>query len=174
MERFTKKQPISTLKSGDLVNDIFVVKIKRSVSPYVKGYSVALFLTDASGRSIEYKYWGGRDEGKVRALFSSIKQDSVVLINGKASMYNDKMQITSDEESPPKALNPEEYNASFIMTPKKDVEEMYSMLLSKINSVQDESIKNLLLRTFENDLKDKFKKHPGAIEIHHNWISGLN
>jgi 3'-5' exoribonuclease len=173
MERLTKKQPINTLKDGISVDDIFVVKIKKSIVPYVKGHSFTLILSDSSGGSIEYKYWGGQDEGKVRNLFDSIKKDSVVLVRGKVSTYHGKLQISADEQNVLKVLSPEEYEAEFVMGPRKNVEEMYSVFLSKIGSVQNESLKALLLDTFGNDLKEKFKKHPGAIQIHHNWIGGL-
>ncbi len=175
MEKITKKQPINTLKDGNIVNDLFVIKIKKSLAQYSKGYSFTLILSDASGSSIEYKYWGGRDEGKVRSIFESIKQDSVVLINGKVSTYNGKLQISADESNIIRVLKYDEYEAEFIMGPRKDIEEMYSVLLSKINSIQEGSLKRLLLKIFDADLnlKDKFKKHPGAIQIHHNWVGGL-
>lgn len=172
MEKYTKKQPINILREGNFVNDIFVVKIKKNIIPYSRGYSFTLILSDSSGGSIEYKYWGSQDENKVRTLFESIKADSVILVSGKVSTYNEKLQINADELSTLKILNPEEYEGDFIMAPKKDIESMYSLLLSKINSIQNNDLKNLLLNILETE-KEKFKKHPGAISIHHNWTSGL-
>ncbi len=173
MEKLTKKQPINTLKVGDLVKDIFVVQNKKSIGPYKNGYSFILTLSDSSGRGIEYKYWGGQDETKVKNLFKSIKSDSVILINGQVSIYNEKLGINADESSTLRILNPEEYKAEFIMAAKKDIEEMYSNLSSKINSIQNDSLKRFLLDVFESDLKEKFKKHPGAMMIHNNWTGGL-
>ncbi len=173
MEKYTKKQLINKLKEGDVVRDIFVVKIKKSIRPYVKGYSFDLILSDASGGSLEYKYWGGQDEDKVKRIFDLIKTDSVVFIDGRVSVYNEKLQVGGGELNVLKVLEPEEYEAEFIMAPKKDIDEMYSILISKINSVQNEELRKFLSNIFEEDLKDKFKKHPGAIQIHHNWIGGL-
>ena len=173
MEKLTKKQQIIKLKEGDFVDDIFVIKIKKSMIPYANGYSFALILSDSSGASIEYKYWGGTDENKVRKLFLSIKSDSVVRVAGKINSYNGKLQISGDEFTILNVLNPGEYDAEFISPPQRNPEEMYSMLLSKINSVFNIEIKNLLLKIFEGDLKEKFLIHPGAIQIHHNWKSGL-
>lgn len=173
MEKYIKKQPINKLKEGDVVKDIFVVKIKKSIRPYVKGYCFDLILSDASGGSLEYKFWGGQDENKVREIFDLIKADCVVFVEGRVSLYNEKLQISGDEFSVLKVLEPEEYDAEFIMAEKKDVEEMYLALISKINSMENQELKKFLSNIFEEDLKDKFKKHPGAIQIHHNWIGGL-
>jgi len=173
MEIFTKKQPINLLKEGDNVNDIFVVKIKQGMRPYVKGFSFTLILSDSSGGSIEYKNWGNQDETQVKDKFNLIKQDSVVLIEGKVSAYNGKLQINADHSDNLRVLNSDEYKGDFIMPPKKDIEEMFSNFLLKINSIQDESLRKLLLDIFKEDLKEKFKKHPAAIQIHHNWTGGL-
>lgn len=173
MDKFTKKQQIKDLKEGQIIEDIFVVKIKKSILPYIRGYSFSLILSDSSGRSIEYKYWGNRDEEKIKEIFNSVKKDSVVLIKGKVLTYRDKLQISSEENEILKVLQQGEYEADFIIAPKKDIEEMYILLISKINSIQNESLKIFLLDIFQKEIGEKFKKHPGAISIHHNWWGGL-
>ena len=172
MEKFTKKQQIKELKEGDLVNDIFVVKIKKSIVEYSKGHVFTLILSDSSGGSIEYKYWGDSDLDKIQAIYKLILADSVVWVKGKVSIYQNKLQIGNSDPNNLRVLNHDEYEGDFIAGPKKDVEEMYSTLTSKIDSIQNESLKKLLLDVF-NSLGDKFKKHPGAIQIHHNWRGGL-
>lgn len=172
-EKLTKKQPINTLKEGHFVNDIFVVKIKKSVSPYSNGHSINLILSDSSGSSIEYKYWGGKDENKVRSIFDSINQDSVVLAKGRVSTYNGKLSINANESDALKVLNPDEYEAEFIMPARKNIDEMRSALESKINSITERYLKEFLLEIFDDGLKEKFKKHPAGIQVHHNWIGGL-
>ena len=72
---FRKKQTISELKEGDAVEDVFVVKIKKGITPYAKGFSFTLLLTDNSGKTIEYKYWGGQKEEELR------KADAVISKN---------------------------------------------------------------------------------------------
>ncbi len=178
MEKLTKKQLINTLKQGDQINDIFVLKNKKSLSSYRhreggEGYFFTLTLSDSSGKNIEYKYWGGRDEEKVKETFALIKSDSVILINGKVETYKERLEIHSNEPNILRILAPEEYEAEFIMAAKKDIEQMYSNLLLKINSIQNDSLKRFLLDIFEGDLKEKFKKHPGAMMIHNNWVGGL-
>lgn len=172
--KFTKKQPLNILKPGDFIDDIFVVKIKKGVSQYAGGYSFQLLLSDSSGKTIDYKYWGGPDEGKVRALFDSIKSDSVVHVQGKFGSYNNKPQITTNEPHIIEALEPDQYEGDFIKKAKRDTEEMYTQLLEIIETIQNEQLKKLLQTIFEDEnIKKRFKIHPGAIEIHHNWTGGL-
>lgn len=175
MEKFTKKQSISSLNEGDIVNDIFVVKIKKGMSQYAKGYSFQLLLSDNTGKTIDYKYWGGTDESKVKALYDSIKSDSVVYVQGKVSNYGGKLQLTTNEPSIIKALEEDQYNkADFVKPAKKDISEMYSKLKEAINLVENKKIKELLTNIFHDKaFEEKFKTHPGSIEIHHNWIGGL-
>lgn len=175
MERFVKKQSIASLKDGDVVNDIFVVKIKKGVSQYAKGYSFHLLLSDNTGKTIEYKYWGGHDENKVREKYNSIKPDSVVHVQGKVSEYGGKLQLTTNEPFIIEVLNEDQYNEEdFIKPPKRDINEMYSELEKAISSVTNEKIRRLLKNIFEEpEIKEKFKTHPGAIEHHHNWSGGL-
>jgi len=175
MDKIHKKQQISALKEWDNVDDVFVVKIKRGIAPYAKGYTFQLLLSDNSGKTIDYKYWGGNDESKVKGIYDSIKGDSVIHVKGKVSTYNGKLQLATNEPDIIKVLNEDQYHAEdFVKPARKDIEEMYSSLKSYIKRVSNNQIKQLLKNIFENpELEAKFKIHPAAIEIHHNWISGL-
>ncbi len=175
MEKYAKKQQISSLKEGDAVDDVFVVKIKKGMSQYVKGYSFQLLLSDNSGKTIEYKYWGGPDEDKVKALYDSIKHDSVVHLQGKVSSYSGKLQLTTNAPFTIEVLNEEQYNKEdFVKAAKKDINKMYDELKQTIGNIENVKIKELLENVFNDpEIESKFKKHPGAIEIHHNWVGGL-
>jgi len=175
MEKFSKKQPISSLKERDFVDDLFVVKIKKGVTPYVKGFAFTLLLSDSSGRTLAYKYWGGAVEEEVKKLYDSIKEDSVLKIQGVVSVYSGKLQLTTNPPNTVTVLQSEQYDvADFVKPAKRDVNEMYDELTAYVDKVSDEKLKAFLLKTVnEPNFKQKFKVHPGAIEIHHNWIGGL-
>ena len=170
-----KKNPISTLSEGDKVEDIFVVKIKKGMSPYSKGFYFNLLLSDNSGRTLEYKYWGDKDKKKVKEIYDSIKPDSVVLIKGTVSSYRGKLQMASNNPKDIQVLKKGEYNEKdFIKPPKRNPDEMYRELLEAKESVKNPKIKKLLTIIFEDPvIEKKFKSHPGGIEIHHNWTGGL-
>ncbi len=174
MDKIIKKKLLNEYTEGDLVQDIFVVKIKKGLLGYAKGHYFSLILTDSSGGSIEYRYWGGRDENKVKQMYDSIKDDSVIYTEGQFSSYYGKPQITSNEQQPVKVLERGQYNeADFIKRTKKDIENLYSSLMEHINKVSNEKLKLLLMNIFDGEIKENFKKHPAAISIHHNWIGGL-
>ena len=174
MEKITKKKLLSEYEEGDVVRDIFVVKIKKGISEYKKGYSFTLILTDSSGKSIDYKYWGGSDETKVKQIYDSIKNDSVIHLSGQVSSYQGKLQISSDEQNQIRVLEKGEYNEEdFIKKTKKDVEILYLNLKSHIDKITNASLKLLLTSIFREEIEEKFKRHPAAISIHHNWIGGL-
>jgi 3'-5' exoribonuclease len=174
MDKISKRKSLSEYKEGELVRDVFVVKIKRGISDYAKGYYFSLVLTDSSGKSIDYRYWGGPDEVKVKEIYDSIKNDSVMHINGLVSTYQGKLQITSNEQHIIKVLERGEYNEEdFIKKTQKDTNELYSKLEEYINKVSNEKLKLLLRNIFDDEMKKKFKEHPAAISIHHNWIGGL-
>lgn len=172
---FKKKTLISDLKPGDLVDDVFVVKIKRDVRKYSNGYRFNLVLSDASGRSIDFVYWGDQAEDQVRRLHKSIKEDSVVHIQGNVGTYRQRPQISSNSDDLVTVLSPGEYNPlDFIQSPARPVEAMMNELHQTIASVENSDLKALLKAVFENEtVSDQLKLHPAAIEIHHNRIGGL-
>jgi len=151
------------------------VKIKKTMSSYAKGFFFQLILSDSSGKTLDYRYWGSNDEKKVRELYNSIKPDSVVHVQGKVSVYNNKLQLATNEPFVIEPLKEDEYDKSdFIKPARKDIDDMYSELKSAIDEVKNPDIKKLLENIFnEPSMEAKFKAHPGAIEIHHNWIGGL-
>jgi|TARA_Y100000034_G_scaffold97892_1_gene119689 3'-5' exoribonuclease len=174
MEKITKTKLLNEYKEGDIVNDIFVVRIKKGVSEYAKGYYFSLILTDSSGKGIEYRYWGGADEDVVKELYNSIKSDSVLLVNGSVSSYQGKLQIMSNEKHLIDVLKKEEYNSEdFIKKTENNLEELYKKIEEYIEKIKNEKLNTLLKNIFDETLKKRFQKHPAAISIHHNWIGGL-
>jgi len=174
MDKIPKRKSLDEYKEGELVRDVFVVKIKKGVSDYAKGYYFALILTDSSGKSVEYRYWGGPDERRVKEIYDSIKNDSVLFVNGLVSAYQGKLQITSNEQHIIKVLEKGEYDeGDFIKKTRKDINELSLKLEEYINKIKNEKLKLLLNNIFDDKVKEKFKEHPAAISIHHNWIGGL-
>jgi len=174
-KKYEKKKLIEEYEEGEEVKDIFVVKFKKGVSPYQKGFSFSLVLTDSSGESMDYRYWGGTDEKKVKEIYDEIKEDSVIHVEGIVSSYKGKLQLTTNEgKGLIKIVKESEYDSEdFIKKGAKDLEELYNKLNKKISGVEDDKIKKLLKNVFNEEFGEKFKKHPAAISRHHNWIGGL-
>ncbi len=173
---YTKKQPISGLIEGDRVEDIFVVKIKKAVIPYARGYRFNLILSDSSGMSIQCTYWGESDQELVRRVAETIKPDSVVFIRGTVQDFNGKLMISVNPPDSIIPLKEGDYSRDdFVSPPRRNIEEMSAEFVKYIEGVKNPQIKAVLERMFLEDsaFMEKFRTHPAAIEIHHNWRGGL-
>ncbi len=144
-----KKKQINELEEGEIVDDIYVVKIKKNFSNYKNGYRIDLILSDSSGSSLDYVFWGPPDEKAVKEIYDSIKPDSVVFIKGSVGKYMDKLQLSSNFVDGPQVLNRDEYEADFIMHSEKNLDDLYGELKEKIGSIRDLKLKNLLNTIFE-------------------------
>lgn len=171
-DKIKKQKQIKDLKEGEPINDIFVVKIKRGISQYKKGFRFNLVLSDSSGSSLDYTYWGDNDEESVNNIYKKIKEDSVILIQGKISLWNNKLQLSSSSVEEPNVLAEDEYDADFIMKSEKNIGDMITLLQMRINLIEDERLKQFILNIFTENIS-KFKNYAGVIQIHHNWKGGL-
>lgn len=171
---YRKIKQISELKKDDIVNDIFVVKFKKPVEPYKNGYRFELRLGDAS-KEIMYKYWGPDDEAAVEALYESINKDDVVAVQGRVNEWNEKLEISANENNTIIPLKEGEYDVKdFIKKSNKDPELMWRDLKLYIDSITNPELKNLINYFFADpEFVAKFKECPAAMYIHHGWIHGL-
>jgi 3'-5' exoribonuclease len=172
---YAKKMPISDLREGERVEDIFVVKIKKGMKPYAKGYAFSLLLSDASGRNINYRYWGDENQDAVKGLYESVKADSAVLVQGRVERFQESLQISTNPPDTIRALKDGEFRpGEFIGPARRDLGEMVTELKGYIGRVKNDGIRHLLERVFlDTAFIERFREHPGAIEIHHNWRGGL-
>ncbi|MCX6707598.1 MAG: HD domain-containing protein, partial [Candidatus Woesearchaeota archaeon] len=150
-------------------------KIKKGMQRYKGGHSFTLLLSDQTGNTVDYKYWGPEDEEKVRKLYDSIPADSVLHIQARMNTYNGKLQMAASEPLTAEALKPGQFDVdAFVKPAKKDINKMFDGLKEAIGFVSDPNIKLLLTKIFtDSEIEAKFRKHPGAISIHHNWTGGL-
>jgi 3'-5' exoribonuclease len=175
MTIYSRKRLISELKEGELIDDIFVVKIKKGMQRYKGGHSFTILLSDQTGNTADYKYWGSEDEEKVKRIYDSIPSDSVIHIQARMNAYNGRLQMAASEPLTIEALKPGQYDAdAFVKPAKRDITKMFDGLLEAINFISNPNIKTLLVNVFtDSEIEAKFKKHPGAISVHHNWTGGL-
>ncbi|MBU1111723.1 MAG: HD domain-containing protein [archaeon] len=174
---YNKVQQIKNLQANDVVNDIFVVKAKRGIQPYANDskYRFELRLGDSSSE-IDLKFWGGEDLAIVQELYDIIKVDEVIFLQGKVNEFNNNLEISSNQgvhELRP--LQAGEYNATaFLKKTDKDIELMFSELVTILNNVQNPELKNLV-QAFLNDQSfvQKFKTTPASHYRYHAYIGGL-
>ena len=166
-----KRKNVEDLEEGDDVRSTYSVKYKKPVRSYRNGFMFTLGLADATGE-VEAKYWGGRDEKKVKKVQEKIKPGDVLEVKGSASEFKGNMQLNVEGSGLRKV---EDYNIEdFIEKTDRDIEEMFSSLQTKLGSIEDPDISRLMDSFFEDDsFVEEFKKSPAAMFYHHNYIGGL-
>jgi 3'-5' exoribonuclease len=166
---------IKNLNAYEAIDGKFIVKFKKPVQKYAKGYSFQIRIGDPTGE-LMLKYWGPDNKEEVERLYNSIKKDSVIYVVGETTLYNGKLSINVN---PPQGklaiLEMHEYDQSdFIPESEKDTREMYNELTQLADSMENMHLKELVYSFIKDPVfSEKFIKHPGAMYKHHGWLGGL-
>jgi len=167
---------INELKAGGTVDDLFAVRFKKPVMAYKNGFTFQMWVSDAGG-DMAVKYWGEKDERKVKALSDSISKGAVIRVLGKVTEYNNALEIHVNPTSGDKVevLGEGEFEISdFVASTTEDVELMRSQLFAVIRKVKDVHLKQLLESFFgDEEFVKQFCFCPASITHHANWIGGL-
>lgn len=166
---------VKNLAAYESVDGKFVVKFKKPVQKYAKGYVFQLRVGDPSGE-IMLRYWGPEKKDEVEKLYGSIKKNDVVYVTGETTIFNSRVAININPPSGKiKVLKTGEYEKSdFIPESEKDTKKMYAELTEVADSMKNSHLKELVY-SFVKDpaFSEKFLKHPGAMYKHHGWLGGL-
>jgi len=171
-----KEQFIEQLNSGDVVNDLFAVKLKNPPRTYKKGTMFDFVATDKTG-DIPVKFWGGDNKERVRRLYESFKIGDVIQIRkGNVELYNDQLQISVNETSGGvRRCSENEYlRNDFISTlDSSEIKRLYALLKQYMNAIQNTQLKALLDAFFsDKQFKEHYMQAPSAITHHHNYMGG--
>lgn len=171
-----KEQFIENLREGDVVNDLYAVKIKNPPRPYKRGTWFGLTVTDKTGE-INIKFWGGENKERVKRLYDSFKIGDVIQIRlGNVEIYEDKPQISINETTGGiRRCSPSEYDVrDFIPSLDEDkIKELLGIVKKDISIVENVQLKNLLDLLFSDSKFVKDYSHsPSAITHHHNYVGG--
>ena len=172
----TKEQYIENLREGDIVNDIFAVKIKNPPRPYKRGTWFGLIVTDKTGE-INVKYWGGDNKQRVKRLYDSFKTGDVVQVRlGNVEIYEEKPQISINETSGGiRRCSPNEYDVSDFIASLDDnkIKNLMKIVQEEIKNIENIQLKNLLDLFFDDkDFVKMYISSPSAMTHHHNYVGG--
>ena len=171
---YKKQKSISEYKPNESFSDVFVVRFTKEIRETKNGkYFFEVKIQDANGDGM-LKYWGSNDKAKVEEVYNSIQPDAVIFVEGSVSEYMGNIDF-SVNEGKLKVLQEGEYEISdFIRVSARDPEEMFSILQGFMDKIEDPEYKQVLDAFFKDEeFLKKFKTSPGAMYIHHGWVSGL-
>jgi len=171
-----KEQFIENLREGDVVNDIYAVKIKNPPRPYKRGTWFGLVATDKTGE-INIKFWGGDNKDRVKRLYDSFKVGDVVQVRlGNVEIYEEKPQISINETSGGlRRCSPNEYDVNDFI-PSLDetkIKDFFELVKKDIKSVENTQLKGLLDLFFsDSEFVKDYCHSTSAITHHHNYVGG--
>ncbi|MCX6665155.1 MAG: HD domain-containing protein [Euryarchaeota archaeon] len=171
-----KEQYIENLKEGDVVNDLFAVKIKNPPRTYKKGTWFGFIANDKTGE-IGVKFWGGDNKDRVKRLFESFSAGDVIqLRTGYVEVYEDKPQISINENTGGiRRCNQNEYDVSDFLPSLEEsqIKELYDYLRHEMKTITNEHLKELLAAFFDDkQFITDFTHSPSAMSHHHNYVGG--
>lgn len=158
---------IETLKEGDSISEIFLVKTKNAaVTKNGKPYE-NVTLQDKTG-TLDAKLWEPNSAG-----IDDFDALDYVEVTGQVVVFNGAVQLNVKRVR--KCHEGEYDEANYLPVSSKNIEEMYKELLELIKSVKTIQLRMLLEDFFVKDEEviKKFKKSSAAKSVHHNFIGGL-
>ncbi|HOF03444.1 MAG TPA: HD domain-containing protein [Atribacterota bacterium] len=161
------KKKIIDLSLGDKINQIFYIKEAefrlRRDGRAVDGF---LKISDSSGE-IEAVYWDIADK-----KLKQIEKMQFAQIEGQVSKKKSggqmQLSIKSIGEAPDSSLE------GLIPSTKLDIEQLMQDIDSKIATIKNQYLRELLLSFFGDPiLRERFKKAPAAKKLHQAYRGGL-
>lgn len=161
------KKKIIDLSLGDRINQVFYIKEAefrlRRDGRAVDGF---LKISDSSGE-IEAVYWDIADK-----KLQQIEKMQFAQIEGQVSKKKSggqmQLSIKSIGEAPDSSLE------GLIPSTKLDIEQLMQDIDSKIATIKNQYLRELLLSFFGDPiLRERFKKAPAAKKLHQAYRGGL-
>lgn len=138
------------------------IQIKKTAS----GAEYASLLGYDGEDNIEVKIWSLNDERK-----AILKNGEIYEASGNIKDYQGKMQLNISEFR--RIEDDEDIDReAFYEFASIDIEELQNQISSYIEKIDNEVIKNIVVRLIKQNYKDYFM-HPAAMSMHHNYYYGL-
>lgn len=158
---------IKDYKDGDRIFDIYYCKYKSSaVTKNGKSYDNVI-IQDKTG-TLDAKIWDPNNAG-----IAEFDAGDYVEVYGEVTSYNGALQVNIKRV---RLCQEGEYDeAEYMPMSKKNIEEMYTQLLTIIKSIENPYLYKMLNAFFveDKDFIAAFKKSSAAKTVHHGFIGGL-
>ena len=161
-----KKQFITDLKPGDLVDDVFVLSEINIAQKKDGNNYLNVTLADKTGR-VKGVVWDNVDQ-----ILAGTTSGDFVQINGNVNEYKGTAQLVIRQmvSLPAETVDP----AQFLPATRHNIDGMFERLL-KLNATLKTDHLKALLDAFWKDQEfvRRFKTAPAAKKMHHAYIGGL-
>ena len=157
---------ISTLREGERINDIYLVKSKQSaLTKSGKPYDNVI-LQDKTG-TLDSKIW---DPGSVG--IEEFEAFDYVAITGDITSFQGNLQCSIKRA---RKVSEGEYDPKdYLPVSEYDVDAMYNELRNIIATIKNPYLSQLLHKFFDDeDFEKRFKFHSAAKSVHHGFVGGL-
>lgn len=157
---------INELKDGETFREYYLCKQRQSMKSKAGKNYLSLTLADKTG-NINGKVWDlTRD-------IQSFSEGDYIKIEATVQTFNNELQLNIKKIR--RAEEGEYFEADYIPTTEKNINELNEKLLSFIQSIDNKYVKQLLKNIFINNsnIANSFKKHTAAKAMHHNYLGGL-
>lgn len=158
---------IKDYKDGDRVFDIYFCKFKSSaVTKNGKSYDNVI-LQDKTG-TLDAKIWDPNNAG-----IADFDAMDYIEVYGEVTSFNGALQVNVKRV---RRCEQSEYDEKeYMPVSRKNIDQMFSELLSIIDSIENTYLNTLLKRFFIEDsaFAERFKKASAAKTVHHGFIGGL-
>ncbi|MCJ7617379.1 MAG: OB-fold nucleic acid binding domain-containing protein, partial [Desulfobacterales bacterium] len=161
-----KKQFINSIKTGDAVDDIFVLAEKNLAQKKDGNNFLNISLSDKTG-VIKGVAWDNVDQ-----ISEKISAGDFARVRGNVTEYRGSLQlvIKNIEACSADSIDP----SDFLPESRLNRDDMFGRLLKLTETIETLYLKNLLGAFWNDDeFVSKFKRAPAAKKMHHAYIGGL-
>jgi len=162
-----KKRFISDLKTGDAVEDVFVLAEKSFSQKKDGNKFLNLVLADKTGH-VKGVVWDNVDQ----ITAAGISAGHYVQVTGLVNEYRGELQLVVKSMTPyaDEAVDP----ADYLPVSQHNIEAMFNRLVAQTETVQGDPVRRLIRSFWEDpDFVRRFKAAPAAKNMHHSYIGGL-
>ncbi len=160
-------QYINTLKEGDNVNEIYLCRVKRTLTAKTGKAYDSLTLQDKTG-TIDAKIW---DLGSMG--INDFSELDYIDVTGNVTSFQGHLQLNIRRV---RRCRENEYDpAQYLPLSRFDNDKMYEKLLELVDSVKGPDLHALLEAFFRKDpvFVKAFRASSAAKAVHHGFVGGL-
>lgn len=157
---------INQIEPGEAIDDIYLVKdpILRSTS---RGdLYIAMFLCDRTGQ-LNGRMWQATED-----IYKHLPKPGFVHIKGRSELYQNNLQVIINSVT---AMDAQKVTLdNFLARTDKDTTKLFAEVTEIVAEIKNPQIKQLVDAVLEDDdLMENFRKAPGGVKLHHNYLGGL-